>query len=42
MLCVENMSVLEFVPDLLSVSKSFVGFNEIGFELFTKFTKDSD
>jgi hypothetical protein len=36
------MPVLEFVPDVLSGSKEFVGFNEIGFELFTKFTKDSD
>jgi len=36
------MSVLEFVPNLLSVSKQFVGFNETDFELFTKFTEDSD
>jgi len=41
-LCVENMSVLEFVPGILSASKQFVGCNEIGFELFTKFIKDSD
>lgn len=42
MLCAENMPVLEFVPDVSSASKQFVGCNEIGFELFTKFIKDSD
>ena len=42
MLCIENMSVLDFVPDLLSVSKQFVGFSETDFELFIKFTEESD
>jgi hypothetical protein len=32
-LCVENMSVLVIVSDVLSASKQYVGFNETGFEL---------
>jgi hypothetical protein len=41
-LCVENMSVLVIVSDLLSASKQYVGFNETGFELQNSLRKVTD